>query len=349
MRKRVVGGIVLAVLLGGCGSGDSGSSGPPAATVPTPTPTSTPAPTPTPTATPTPVPDSTAAFPLNGSEQFATTSAVLSYDGAFGQVAVSNTTIDRGLVDNRIRLDTDQKLGLLQIDELGNNVATFSASMPAQPPAIALVDLQYPATTGGGVLTVLNNFLPGGVVTSDAQYRLKYSSYASWKRTLSTPTRTRTSWHVFGFKTDGAALPRGVRRYRLVAKGDYVAIPTGREAEEGRLSATGTAVVDFDARTVSFEQVTLYISIQGQGDRPLALNGAATIDTGAGRFGGTVYTGSTVETSFLTGNITGLFFGPGAEEIGMSVDVRTPTRSDITADGKGVMVLAGRLESDLTR
>ena len=157
----------------------------------------------------------------------------------------------------------------------------------------------------------------GAVLIDPTVAGWNYQTFGVWATgTMSTGTLGALS---AGAPTPVPALPvTGTSTYNGMATGYYVDAGSGGQLKA--TSASMTAVADFGARTVAFSTSGTSVSTSGGSLTPNAgLDISGKLAFGAGnQFSGTV----TTVNAQLNGSATGRFYGPAAEELGGTYNLK---------------------------
>lgn len=299
--------IGTALTLAACDSSNPTPTPAPSPTVaPTPAPTSTPTPAPTPAPTPTPAPPATGYTPFNqltGPNVFATLSESLftANTGAppaspvrgFG--AGPTVSYDVTALNIAFTGDLNDNFVTSQITFAGPYERTWSKTSAA-------VSATSPVLYQGG-----SSFAPAGAYT-------RFIEHVGFTGgVLSSAHRM-----VIGVPTLSADMPStGTVTYSdFGLDGNLYRVSGGSLISRSPNKTSGTLTVNFATRTV-----TLTVTVRTSDATPYVLGtftGTGTIAAGTNRFAGTITAGDLP----ATGNFTGAFFGPGAGEYGMALDLR---------------------------
>ncbi|WP_066719394.1 transferrin-binding protein-like solute binding protein [Sphingomonas pituitosa] len=316
-RYVILGSAAAAAALASCSGGGNSSSTP----TPTPTPTSSPTPTPSPTPTYT-------AFPLAAATEFNTLNATTNYTGdpATGAVTLGVTATET--FTNRVKLaaTTDLTNGTFVMDEAveesrftGTNVVTTAA-----PTVTEFVYRSVSTATGAAAgnfsqLEVLNNIgarttsTTTGVVTSDSLLsQLTVLSYANWWRGDSTAGQKRLTYSIWGYPTLSYDMPTtGSATYTARIVGRSVSVANSATTLN-RVGGTATVTVNFATGLVTTTMNLTTVPTSGAETAYVTLNAQGAIPIGQNQFSGSFASGG-----FVTGTITGAFYGAKGVNIGV--------------------------------
>ena len=144
-----------------------------------------------------------------------------------------------------------------------------------------------------------------------------YQSFGVWETGIGTGSGTMGAM-TFGAETSPALIPTtGIYTFSGVADGLY----TNSAGKLFAVSSSMTANTDFATRSISFvttgSQTSLPGGITATLNTSLNMNGTLSYASGSNQFNGPVTTiGGGAANVAMTGNATGKFYGPAAEEIG---------------------------------
>jgi hypothetical protein len=338
-RAVVTAGILLATACGGEDGG--GSSAAPAAA---------PAPTPSPSApTPTPTPTAQGSFPLTSALTFNTLYARLTYSGSPGQSALSDLDSMGAYSDVTITPSQDAVNGVHRIEENLRTRGAFATSLRQNEDAIYMqVDTFGRAGEVASLRLLSNSTKPANAWVTPS---LRYTSFAGWTRQAQSGPQTLATWHVFGFQTPGNITPSGVRRFAMMAGGDYIVTSDDGKGWPYAVEADGVVTVDFDSRSVDFDRLELIFKdrlVPGNPGFRVFVTGTGTLASDgslSGAFSTVPPTGMSgmPAQSFAAVRFAGYFFGPNAEEVGMALTLVGPEHADRPVRrGYGAAVLVGR-------
>jgi hypothetical protein len=280
---RIMFGVVLPLALAACGGGGSGGVG------------STPAPTPAPAPTNTDVSD------LRYSETFTTSGAhhEVSFDLTQG-TTTSSSSAQRDLI-----IAYDAASGSYSVSAAGRSV-TFDQADEHDTGFEG--ETLYRKTVGGNTeyLTLTN-------IGYGSQLETTSVGLGYWQSNAISGGTQDTQFDVFvyGFPSPPSAVPRtGSASYTADLFG--FATPAGKEPLS--FAGTGTMAVDFAKANFSID-ASLYEYFLVSGDLVSAPAFRAAGELGSsGEFNGTFYYEHPGDP--MSGNLTGSFFGPDADEVG---------------------------------
>jgi hypothetical protein len=308
--------VTLGLMLAACGGGGSGGGGGPISTPPpAPAPTPTPAPTPAPTPPPTGANDDLLA-PL-ASESFTNAgsraAATFTAGGATATASAISAAITFNAANNSYALTTP------------TGSITFGPSDvdATQSSAGAVVYVK----TSGNRTDTLTLTRPG--TSGPITYR--YVGGAFWQRTTTASGSVTGSIDalVYGVETPPASVPRtGSANYLVDLVG---AITTADNLFP--LVGGGTISADFGSGQVLVVGVIDIVPIRGTSSH---FNGSAALSSVDGQFSGS-FTFEDLGT--FNGQLSGMLFGPNAEEIGASWSAANGERVAVGA-------LLGRRDTD---
>jgi len=281
---------------------------------PTPSPSPTASPSPTPTASPT-----YTAFPLAAAAEFNTINAATSYTGDPATGAVTLGAASTETLSTRVRLATSNAIAtgtyVIRENTEESRFTTTNVTVQPAPSVTEFVFRTDDAETAGkfSQLEFLNNTIPSQV-TSEAALQLTNVSYANWWRGDSTAGAKRFTTGVFGYTTVTTDMPTtGTQAYTATVTGRLVSV-AGTTTTVSRVSGNVTASVNFATGLVD---LTLDLNtLPAGGGAPVAY-GTFTAQ-GAIPVGQSLFSGSFLQGSPLSGTITGGFFGSAAKEIGIA-------------------------------
>jgi hypothetical protein len=167
---------------------------------------------------------------------------------------------------------------------------------------------QLCSASGGGAAGVLANAL--------GSLGWNFQTFGYWLADTSFPSNIAASISAGNATPVGGIPVSGSITYNGISGGLYVVDPAGALQEH---AAVMSAIVDFAAGTINFSTTGTTLrpwnttAVPGPASQ-LDIAGVVTYTAGTNRFTGTV-TGPGV-TPTISGTVTGVFYGPGAEEIG---------------------------------
>lgn len=297
----------LALVLTGCGGGGGGivsTPTPPATPTPSPTPSPTPTPTPTPSAVVQPFPSSnpptaystvnvsvnanvTTAPSPNGAQRVTGITSLTSVGtpsfGSFEYRGPDNYAVEFGGFGGPV-FDPDEKVASSEAYELFYDFAW--------EPYFANLEL----------------------ARRDRGIQFTYLTFGSVMAGIDRPDHGEITFFVAGSQTPDSQMPRsGSATYTGIADGLWIDGSTVRRL----YGSSATLTADFGSG-----QVTSTLNLAGRSD-PFGAFTAGQLTTlgvfnGTGAISGRTFDGSYAPTAGYSGPFTGTFFGPAAEEYGLS-------------------------------
>jgi len=170
---------------------------------------------------------------------------------------------------------------------------------PASITAVQLDDITPSTTNSLNMADVVMSYTPSGGASST----FSYQSFGPWE--YATPTGGSISWFSYGIPTATALPTTGTATYAGIAAGNYVDTGGTIYATTANMSATA----DFGAGTINFS--TSSTNTVNTNTTTTAANPALDL-TGTLTITGNNFTGSVQNPAgTISGNATGLFYGPG--------------------------------------
>ena len=163
----------------------------------------------------------------------------------------------------------------------------------------------------------------------------RYVGMGIWQRsnTVGDRQNDQLATFVYGLNTPAAAMPRAGRANFAI---DVFGMSTVPGFEPSVLQGLGNFDVDFMAgvfSTQTYLTETGLVTGSGVSGGGIELIGAGTLSSTEPRFSGNVTAGS--RNAKLTGSLSGLFYGPGAEEIGASFSATNSDGASFTGSFTG--------------
>lgn len=195
-----------------------------------------------------------------------------------------------------------------------NNVKTVTFSSAAG------TSLSFNAGVDTASVLAMNNSIETLVTANGEDYILSanpydfgwdYQTFGTWVTGAGTGSGT-VGVASIGWTTSASSVPTtGTATYTGYTGGRYA----GSDGTEYFTSSNLSASANFASRSIGVATTNTYkttsLSSPGSADSNLNFTGTATYSAGSNQFSGAMTTGSG-----LTGTLTGLFYGPSAEEIG---------------------------------
>ncbi|WCT74372.1 hypothetical protein PQ455_03845 [Sphingomonas naphthae] len=179
--------------------------------------------------------------------------------------------------------------------------------------------------------------------TGNPRVNLSYVTYGVWAQVAAAGGTSNYRTLVAGVQTPYGNVPRtGTGTYVGAVDGYWVAGGT----QQRLLGSVGSMTANFTSGVVNTTlsiSGTTDLSDNGAGQRNIlgTYSGAGTIQSGTNQFGGVlnpVNQGDTRSDASYTGNYTGAFYGPNANEAGLSFNLNSSAQDGGTLSG----VLVGR-------
>lgn len=163
----------------------------------------------------------------------------------------------------------------------------------------------------------------------------RYVGMGIWQRSNTVGDRQNDQFatFVYGLNTPASAMPRSGRANFAI---DVFGLSTAPGFEPSVLQGRGNFDVDFMAGVFSTQTSlteTGLLTGSGVSGGGIELIGAGTLSSTEPRFSGNVTAGS--RNAKLTGSLSGLFYGPGAEEIGASFSATNSDGASFTGSFTG--------------
>lgn len=263
--------------------------------------------------TPTPPPPAApTALPLTASATFPTTTGTLAYTGTVYDAAslsggnATATQITTAASSATVGFSYDAASGTYTVAGPGSS-ASFTAANATSATGYAAA---FAKTTGTVTDTLmLYGNVPATAPSATPPVQLSYASFGYWSHTDTAAVQTQDTYFVFGYPTAASAVPTtGTATYQGTVSA--TALQYGAAAAMlVPLSGTTSLTANFASQTVS-TNINLTIL---NGATYAAFTGTGTIS--ANQFAGTL---ASTNTQFTGGAFTGGFFGPAAQETGLT-------------------------------
>jgi hypothetical protein len=275
--------------------------------------------------------------------------------GANSSLAGTLATERFNAVANRMQVTTDRTGTPTNATATSTAYGTMAITYNASTNSYTVAD------SGATAVTV---FTPADITASTAAFRhyrsgaddlsllinasnnprvnLSYVTYGVWNQNAAAGGTSTYRTLVYGVQTAYGNVPRsGVGTYTGIVDGYWTAGNTTRRL----LGSTGGVTANFTTgqiATAVFLSGTADLSDNGAGPRTSlgTYSGIGNITTGTNLFGGALTASSTDPTADRTysGNYNGAFYGPAAQEVGVSFDLHSGNGTGGTVSG----VLVGR-------
>ncbi len=150
-------------------------------------------------------------------------------------------------------------------------------------------------------------------------YGWDYQTFGVWATGEGTGSGTVGAASI-GAETAGSAIPvSGIATFKGVSGGQYVDITGGSTGPSSTITRSDmTATADFGARTIAFATTNTgnFFSPTSANMPDLDMSGTLSYSAGVNKFMGAVSTVGGASNAAMSGNATGKFYGPTAQEIG---------------------------------